>query len=40
MAKLLPGVTIVATIQSVPFAYEDDAQRYAEGRRRAGMPEE
>ncbi len=27
------------TQQGVAFAYEDDAERYAEGLRRAGMPE-
>ena len=39
-AILAPGVTIAATRSSVPFPFDDDAERYAEGLRRAGMPEE
>ena len=38
--RLAPGVTIAATLEAVPFAYEDEAERFAEGLRRAGMPEE
>ncbi len=38
--RLAPGMTIAACVQTVPFAYEDDANRFAEGLRRAGMPEE
>ncbi len=37
--RLTRGVTIAATLEAVPFAYEDDAERYVEGLRRAGMPE-
>ena len=37
--RLAPGMTIAACVQAVPFAYEDDADRFAEGLRRAGMPE-
>ena len=37
--RLTRGVTISATLEAVPFAYEDDAERYVEGLRRAGMPE-
>ena len=39
LVKLLPGVTIAATLAAVPFAFDDDAERFAEGLRRAGMPE-
>ena len=40
VVKLVPGVTIAATLQGEPFAFDDDAERFAEGLRRAGMPEE
>jgi TolB-like protein/Tfp pilus assembly protein PilF len=38
--EIVPGATIAAMVEAMPFAYEDDAQRFAEGLRRAGMPEE
>jgi len=38
--RLAPGATIADILEMVPFAYEDDAERFAEGLRRAGMPEE
>ena len=38
LAELAPGVTIAATLEAVAFAYDNDAERYAEGLRRAGMP--
>ncbi len=38
--RLVPGVTIATTLQSLPFAHQSDGERYAEGLRRAGMPEE
>jgi TolB-like protein/Tfp pilus assembly protein PilF len=38
--EIVPGATIAAMVEAIPFAYEDDAQRFAEGLRRAGMPEE
>ncbi len=38
--RLAPGATIATTLRAVPFAFDDDAERYAEGLRRAGMPEE
>jgi len=37
--RLAPGATISTTLQMIPFAVQADAQRYAEGLRRAGMPE-
>ena len=37
--RVAPGVTIAATLESVPFAFDDDATRFAEGLRRAGMAE-
>lgn len=37
--RLAPGVTIPASLEAVPFAYEDDAERFAEGLGQAGMPE-
>lgn len=39
LTSLVPGVTISATLRAMPFAREEDADRYAEGLRRAGMPE-
>ena len=38
--RLAPGVAIAVTLRSLPLAYEEDAERYAEGLSRAGMPEE
>ena len=38
--RLAPGTTIAACVEAVPFAYVDDATRFAEGLRRSGMPEE
>ncbi len=38
--RLVPGVTIAATLEVSPLTYEGDAERFAEGLRRAGMPEE
>ena len=35
-----PGATIAATLLAVPLAFEDDAERYAEGLHRAGLPQE
>ncbi len=37
--RLAPGVTIETTLRGMPFAHPADAQRYAEGLRKAGMPE-
>jgi len=37
--RLVPGMTIEATLRGVPFAHAADAERYAEGLRQAGMPE-
>ena len=37
--RMAPGITIAACVQAVPFAFENDAERYAEGLRWAGMPE-
>ena len=37
--RMAPGITIAACVQAVPVAFENDAERYAEGLRRAGMPE-
>ncbi len=37
--RMVPGVTIEATLRAVPFANAADAERYAEGLRKAGMPE-
>jgi adenylate cyclase len=34
-----PGMTIEAFLRGVPFAYPADAEQYAEGLRKAGMPE-
>jgi tetratricopeptide (TPR) repeat protein len=39
LTRLVPGVTIEATLRGVPFAHAADAERYAEGLRKAGMPE-
>jgi hypothetical protein len=36
---MAPGIIIAVCVQAVPFAFENDAERYAEGLRRAGMPE-
>ncbi len=38
--RLTPGVTVANCVQGVPFAFPDDAERFAEGLRRAGMPDE
>ncbi len=37
--RLAPGVTIATTLEAVPHAFDDDAERFAEGLRRAGMLE-
>ena len=37
--RLAPGVTIEATMRAVPFAHAADVEQYAEGLRKAGMPE-
>ncbi len=37
--RMAPGMTVKACVQAVPFAFEVDAKRFAEGLRRAGMPE-
>ncbi|MFP6747838.1 MAG: hypothetical protein VCD66_09620 [Alphaproteobacteria bacterium] len=37
--RMAPGMTVNACVQAVPFAFEEDARRFAEGLRRAGMPE-
>ncbi len=37
--RLVPGVTIQASMNAVPFTRDDDAIRWEEGLRRAGMPE-
>lgn len=37
--KLVPNETIANTIATVMFVHQDDKDRYAEGLRRAGMPE-
>ena len=37
--RLAPGVTIATTLEAVPYAFDDDAERFAEGLRRAGMLE-
>ena len=37
LVQLMPNVTIASTLEAVPFAYQEDAERYAEGLRRAGM---
>ena len=37
--KLVPGVTLGDTRRAIAFAFEDDADRFVEGLRRAGMPE-
>ncbi len=37
--RRVPGVTIETTLRSVPFASPADAEQYAEGLRKAGMPE-
>ena len=39
LAKLLPGVTVSAGLRITPFTRAEDEARWAEGRRRAGMPE-
>ena len=38
--KIIPGVTVAATLQVMPFAFQPDTDLYAEGLRKAGMPEE
>ena len=38
-AKLLPDETITSTLSTLMFTQQDDIDRYAEGLRRAGMPE-
>ncbi|MCP5084343.1 MAG: tetratricopeptide repeat protein [Alphaproteobacteria bacterium] len=37
--KLVPNATITNTLATVMFVHQDDMDRYAEGLRRAGMPE-
>ena len=37
--RLAPGVTIETTLRAVPFTSSADAERYADGLRKAGMPE-
>ena len=39
LSSITPNMTIAGTLRSIPFAYEDDEMHYAEGLRRAGMPE-
>ncbi len=39
LKRLVPGMTIEATLGGIPFAYPADAEQYADGLRRAGMPE-
>ena len=34
------GLTIATTSEAVPWAYQDGAERYAEGLRRAGLPDD
>ena len=39
VGRLVPDVTIETTLQRMPFAHHADAERLAEGLRKAGMPE-
>jgi len=39
MLRLMPGITITATRQQVPWKQPDDARRYLDGLRKAGLPE-
>ena len=39
MLRLMPGITVTATREQVPWKKTDDAERYLEGLRKAGLPE-
>jgi adenylate cyclase len=39
MLRQMPGVTVTATRQQVPWKKHDDAERYLDGLRKAGLPE-
>jgi TolB-like protein/Flp pilus assembly protein TadD len=39
LLELAPGMTIAWTREAVPWAFDDDADHYSEGLRRAGLPE-
>ena len=37
--RLVPGITIAASLQAAPFAFPADGERFAEAWRKVGMPE-
>jgi TolB-like protein/Flp pilus assembly protein TadD len=39
LLRLMPGITVTATRQQVPWKNPHDAQRYLDGLRKAGLPE-
>jgi hypothetical protein len=39
MLHQMPGMTVTATHQQVPWKNPDDAQHYLDGLRKAGLPE-
>ena len=39
MLRQMPGVTVTATRHQVPWKKCDDAERYLDGLRKAGLPE-